>query len=338
MSDRVNHQIKLVARPEGLPKRSDFSYEACPVAEPGENEVLIKVCYISLDPAMRGWMRDVKSYIEPVPLGGVMRAGGVGKVIASNNPKFALGTYVTGMTGAQEYVISNGVGLVAVDPSKANLTTFLGTLGMPGMTAYFGLLDVCKLKEGDTVVVSGAAGAVGSVVGQIARIKGCTVVGIAGSAEKCAYVTDELGFNACFNYKEDDLFNSLRQFCPKGIDVYFDNVGGETLDIVLAQIRRGARIGICGAISQYNNTDGVVGPKNYLSLLVNRGTMTGFVVFDYASRYGEAVRDIATWLAQGKMIAREHVVDGLETFPETLNMLFSGGNFGKLAIKVSDPD
>ncbi len=338
MSEMVNHQIKLVARPEGLPKSSDFSYEQAPVGEPGDGEILIKVCYISLDPAMRGWMRDVKSYIEPVPLGGVMRAGGVGKVITSNNAKFAVGSYVTGMTGAQEYTISDGVGLVSVDPTKANLTTFLGTLGMPGMTAYFGILDVCQLKEGDTVVVSGAAGAVGSVVGQIAKIKGCTVVGIAGSPAKCAYVTDDLGFDSCVNYKEGDLFKNIREHCPKGIDVYFDNVGGETLDVVLAQIRRGARIGICGAISQYNNTDGVVGPKNYLALLVQRATMSGFVVFDYAKRYGEGVRDIATWLAQGKMVTREHVVDGLETFPETLNMLFSGGNSGKLVIKVADPD
>jgi NADPH-dependent curcumin reductase CurA len=298
--------------------------------------VLVKTLYLSLDPAMRGWMNEGKSYVPPVQLGEVMRAGGVGKVIESKHPQFKAGDFVYGGLGIQEYATVDGKGLSKVDPSVAPLPVHLSTLGMPGMTAYFGLLDIGKPQPGETVVVSGAAGAVGTVVGQIAKIKGCRVVGIAGGKQKCDYLTQTLGFDAAIDYKSEDVKKALRQHCPKGIDVYFDNVGGDILDIVLTQLARKARIIICGAISQYNSTTGVKGPANYMSLLVNRASMTGMVVFDYADRYPEAGRDMAGWLKSGQLKTREDIVDGLETFPETLLKLFNGENFGKLVIKVAD--
>jgi NADPH-dependent curcumin reductase CurA len=330
-----NHQIRLVARPVGMPKRSDWSYSEQAVREPGEGEVLIKVLYISLDPAMRGWMSERKSYIPPVPVGDVMRALGVGRVITSNNPKFAVGDYVCGMPGAQEYVLSDGNGFYKIDAKAAPLPLYLSALGMPGMTAYFGLLETGQPMAGDTVVVSAAAGAVGAVAGQIAKIKDCRVVGIAGGEEKCRYIKNELGFDAAIDYKREEIDQALQQKCPKGIDVYFDNVGGEILDAVLARINRGARIVICGAISQYNNTGLVKGPNNYLSLLVNRATMKGMLVTDYLPRYPEAMREMAGWIRAGRLKSREHIVDGLENFPETLVMLFTGENAGKLEIRVA---
>lgn len=331
-----NHQFRLAARPVGAVKRTDFNYIEEPVRSPGDNEVLVKTLYLSLDPAMRGWMNEGKSYVPPVALGEVMRAGGVGKVVESKHPKFSAGDFVYGTLGIQEYATLDGKGLSKVDPSIAPLPVYLGTLGMPGMTAYFGLLDIGKPQPGETVVVSGAAGAVGTVVGQIAKIKGCRVVGIAGGKQKCDYLTQTLGFDAAVDYKSEDVKKSLRQHCPQGVDVYFDNVGGDILDIVLTQLARKARIIICGAISQYNSTTGVKGPANYMSLLVNRASMTGMVVFDYADRYPEAGREMAGWLKSGQLKTREDIVDGLETFPETLLKLFSGENFGKLVIKVAD--
>ena len=331
-----NHQFRLAARPVGAVKRSDFNYVEEPVRAPGDNQVLVKTLYLSLDPAMRGWMNEGKSYIAPVPLGDVMRAGGVGKVIESKHPNFSAGDFVSGTLGMQEYATLDGKGLIKVDPTLAPLPVYLGALGMTGMTAYFGLLDVGKPRPGQTVVVSGAAGAVGTVVGQIAKIKGCRAVGIAGGKEKCEYLTQELGFDAAIDYKSEDVKKALRQHCPKGVDVYFDNVGGDILDIVLTQLARNARIVICGAISQYNSTTGFKGPSNYMSLLVNRASMTGMVVFDYADRYGEAGKEIAGWYRSGQLKTREDIVDGLETFPETLLKLFSGENFGKLVLKVAD--
>ncbi len=331
-----NRQFKLIARPVGLPKRGDFEFSSAPAPEPGPGQVLVKAQYISLDPAMRGWMNEGKSYIPPVALGEVMRAGTAGKVVASNQPGFAVGDYVTGWGGVQDYALSDGKDLVKVSPKVAPLPVFLGTLGMPGMTAYFGLLEVGQLKEGDTVVVSGAAGAVGSVVGQVARIKGCRAVGIAGGADKCRYLVEELHFDGAIDYKAEDVKEGLRRHCPKGVDVYFDNVGGDVLDAVLTRLARNARIVICGAISQYNNTTPVKGPANYLSLLVNRASMKGMVVFDYADRYAVAGREMAGWIAGGKLKTREDIVEGLETFPETLLKLFKGENVGKLLIKVTD--
>jgi NADPH-dependent curcumin reductase CurA len=331
----MNHQFRLAARPVGLPKRSDWNYTEEPVRQPNEGEFLIKILYISLDPAMRGWMNEGRSYIAPVGIGEVMRAGAVGRVIESRNPSFAVGDHVVGSFGVQEYAISTGNGVMKVDPKLAPLPLYLSALGMPGMTAYFGLFDVGQAKQGETVVISGAAGAVGAVTGQIAKIKGCRVIGIAGGKEKCQYIKD-LGFDAVIDYKSEDVKEALKQHCPKGVDVYFDNVGGDILDAVLIYLARHARVVICGAISQYNSTSGVKGPANYLSLLVNHARMEGFVVFDYAARYGEAAREMGGWVLSGKLKSREHIVEGLETFPETLLKLFSGENFGKLMIKVKE--
>ncbi len=319
-----------------MPKRSDWAYKEEPVRDPGEGELIVRVLYVSLDPAMRGWMNEGRSYIAPVGIGEVMRALALGRVLASRNSKFAVGDHLYGLLGVQEFALTNGSGLTKVDPSAAPLPVYLSTLGMPGMTAYFGLLELGQPKPGETVVVSGAAGAVGAVVGQIASIKGCHVVGIAGGKQKCEYVVKDLGFDAAIDYKVEDVRKALQKHCPKGIDIYFDNVGGDILDLVLTQIARGARILICGAISQYNNTTPIKGPSNYLSLLVNRASMRGFVVSDYASRYGEAAREMAGWLAAGKLKSREDIVEGLETFPETFLKLFKGENVGKLVLKITD--
>jgi NADPH-dependent curcumin reductase len=335
MSRLKNRQFKLIARPAGMVKRSDFEFATAEVGEPGPGEVLIGVKYISLDPAMRGWMNDSRSYIPPVALGDVMRAGGIGEVLASNDPGLAVGDTVSGTTGVQEFAVANGKWLTKIDPKLAPLPRFLGALGMPGMTAYFGLLDICDPKEGETVVVSCAAGAVGSVAGQIAKIKGCRAVGIAGGPAKCLYVVDALGFDAAIDYKNEDVRQGLREHCPRGVNAYFDNVGGDILDLVLEQVARNARISICGAISQYNNLGAVQGPKNYLALLVNHARMEGFVVSDYAARIPEAFKEMTRWIAEGQIQAREDVVEGIETFPETFLKLFSGENFGKLVLKVN---
>jgi len=331
----MNHQFRLAARPAGMPKRSDWNYVEEAIREPGDNEVLVRTLYLSLDPAMRGWMNEGKSYIRPVQIGEVMRAGGVGEVIASKHPGLAPGDHVQGTLGVQQFATLEGKSLTKIDAKLAPLPVYLGTLGMPGLTAYFGLLDVGQAQPGQTVVVSAAAGAVGSVVGQIAKIKGCRAVGIAGGAAKCSYVVDELGFDAAIDYKSQDVKKELRQHCPQGIDVFFDNVGGDILDAALTQLARHARIVICGAISQYNSTTGVKGPANYLSLLVNRASMRGMVVFDYAERYPQAMREMAGWYADRKLKTREDVVGGLETFPDALLKLFSGENFGKLVLKVT---
>ena len=331
-----NKQIKLLERPMGLPKLSGWAIENSEMPQIEEGQVLVKILYLSIDPAMRGWMNEGKSYIPPVGIGEVMRAGGVGVVIESNNDRFKVGDHVTGLLGVQEYAACAAKELVKVDANLAPLPLYLSTLGMPGMTGYFGLLNTGQPKQGETVVGSGAAGAVGSVVGQIAKIKGCRVVGIAGGAEKCKHLVDNLGFDAAIDYKSEDLQKALREHCPKGIDVFFDNVGGETLDIVLGQIRMKARIVICGAISQYNNTTAVKGPSNYLALLVNRARMEGIVVFDNAEHYAEAAQEMAGWIAEGKLKSKEHIEEGLENFPEVLLKLFRGENFGKLILKVAD--
>ena len=331
----TNHAVRLIARPVGEPKRSDFSFIDEPIPALRDGQVLLKTLYLSLDPAMRGWMNEGKSYIAPVGLGEVMRAGGIGQVVESRHPKFAVGDYLSGMTNVQTWCVTDGRGFTRVDPKLAPLTSYLNVLGMPGMTAYWGLLDVGQPKAGETVVVSGAAGAVGATVGQVAKIKGCRVVGIAGGKDKCDYAVKTLGFDACVDYKSEDVRKALKVACQNGIDVYFDNVGGEILDIVLGQINLKARIVICGAISQYNNTTAVKGPANYLSLLVNRARMEGIVVFDYAPKYKEAAIEMGGWLAAGKMVSKEHVVEGIDTFPETLMKLFKGENFGKLVLKVA---
>ncbi|HEY0858478.1 MAG TPA: NADP-dependent oxidoreductase [Albitalea sp.] len=340
LSSLTNHQIRLAARPVGLPTRDNWRFTTEPVAEPAEGGVLVKTLFLSLDPAMRGWMNDVKSYIPPVGIGEVMRAGGIGVVVASKNPSFAVGDHVNAGLGVQEYcLIPQGElkrsGIFKIDTRLGTPTQWLNVLGMPGMTGYFGLMDVGQPKAGETVVVSGAAGAVGQTVGQLARIKGARAVGIAGGKAKCDWVVNELGFDACIDYKGGSVRDGLKAHCPQGVDVYFDNVGGEILDHVLARINRKARIVICGAISQYNNTAPVQGPKNYLSLLVNRARMEGIVVFDYADRYPVAVAEMAGYLKDGRMKSKEDVVMGLDTFPETLLKLFNGENFGKLVLQVA---
>jgi NADPH-dependent curcumin reductase CurA len=332
----INRQVRLAARPSGRPTPADWEFTSEAVPEPGPGQFMVEVSHLSIDPAMRGWMNAGRSYVPPVEVGAVMRAGAVGLVAASEHPGFAVGDYVYGAFGVQEYARSDGRGVIKIDTSVADPATYLGTLGLPGMTAYFGLLDICKPQAGETVVVSGAAGAVGAAVGQIARIKGCRVVGIAGGEEKCRYITEELGFDAAIDYKSQDVNKALKEHCPQGINVYFDNVGGDILDAALARLARGARIALCGAISQYNATGPVKGPSNYLALLVNRGMMKGFLVFDYFDRYGDAAREMAGWLESGKLRAKEDVVEGLETFPDTLNKLFKGENMGKLVLKVAD--
>ncbi len=334
----TNKQWQLAQRPIGAPDESTWKMVESDLPELKEGQLLIKVLYVSLDPAMRGWLNDAKSYIEPVQIGAVMRAGTVGKVISSKHDKFQEGDFVCGYQGVQEYAVSDGSMLHKVDANLAPLSYYLGVLGMPGMTGYFGLLKTGEPKEGETVVVSGAAGAVGGLVGQIARIKGCRVVGIAGGKEKCDFLVNELGFDAAVDYKSENVKTGLKAACPKGVDVFFDNVGGDILDDVLTQINMKARIVICGAISQYNNTTPVKGPSNYLSLLVNRARMEGIVVFDNVNEYPSAMKDIAGWIKSGEMKVKDHIIEGIETFPNTLMMLFKGENFGKLVLKVGDAE
>ena len=334
MTDQTNRQFLLAKRPVGAATRDAFTFQQVPVVQPEDGQILVKNEYLSLDPAMRGWMNEGKSYIPPVALGEVMRALGVGKVIASAHPGFAVGDYVNGALGVQDYFVGEPRGFYKVDPKLVPLPVYLSALGMTGMTAYFALLEVGAPKAGDTVVISGAAGAVGSIAGQIAKLKGCRVVGIAGGKEKCALLTEELGFDGAIDYKSEDVIAGLKRECPKGVDVFFDNVGGDILDAVLSRLNFKARVIICGAISQYNNKEAVKGPSNYLSLLVNRARMEGFVVMDYADRYAAAGQEMAGWLAKGQLKSKEQIVEGLETFPESLLKLFNGENHGKLVLKV----
>ena len=327
----TNQQFRFANRPTGLPSRDTWQLIEEPLQDPADGELAVEVLYISLDPAMRTWLNEGKSYVPPVELGEVMRALGVGRVIASRAPGFDAGDHVVGLLGVQRYAVVPAKGIVKVTDESAPLPSHLNALGIPGMTAYFGLLDVGRPVEGGTVVVSAAGGAVGSLVGQIAKIKGCRAVGIAGGADKCRTVVEEHGFDAAIDYKACDVAKALREHCPDGIGVYFDNVGGEILEAALRNLARGARIVICGAVAQYNQPD-LTGPRNYMNLLVKRARMEGFVIFDYASRYPEATREIAGWINAGELKPREHIVDGFETFPETLLMLYRGENMGKLIL------
>ncbi len=329
----TNKQILLATRPEGLPTSETWKLNEQPIPDVKDGEALIKVSFISLDPAMRGWIRDVKSYIPPVQVGEIMRAGSVGEVIESKNPEMKAGEYYTGWGGVQQYVVTNGKGWYKVDPKLAPLPKYIGVLGMPGFTAYFGLLRVGEPKEGETVLVSGAAGAVGSIVGQIAKIKGCRVVGIAGGKDKCDYLTKELGFDGAINYKAENVKDAIKQNCPKGVDVYFDNVGGEILDAALARLNLRARVVICGAVSQYNS-ETPTGPSNYLSLLVNRARMEGFIVMDYAKDYRQAAMEMGKWMMEGKLKSKEDIVQGIENFHHAFLKLFTGEKLGKLVLQV----
>ena len=335
----MNAQCRLAARPVGLPKPSDWEYVEEPAPEPADGQFLVKLEYLSLDPAMRGWMNEGRSYVPPVGIGEVMRAGGIGRIVDSRHADYAVGEHVFGVFGVQRFAVSDGTGVTRVDTTLAPVPVHLGALGMTGLTAYFGLLDIGRPEPGQTVVVSGAAGAVGSVVGQIAQIKGCRAVGIAGGPEKCEWLTEELGFDAAIDYKRSDLRAQLREHTPDGVDVYFDNVGGEILDEVLRRLARGARVVLCGAISQYNADQPPRGPANYMQLLVMRASMTGFLVFDFAKRYPEGVGQLAQWLRRGELRSREEVVaGGLDKFPEVFLMLFRGENTGKLIHQLTEDE
>jgi len=331
-----NRSVRLAARPAGLPKKTDWRLENNPVRAPEQGEVLLEILYLSLDPAMRGWMNEGKSYVQPVGIGEIMRSYGLGRVIESSAKGFAPGDYVRGVTGVQEYATMEAGGLTKVDVHAAPLLRYLSALGLTGLTAYFGLSDVAEIKSGETVVISAAAGAVGMIAGQVAKIKGCRAVGIAGGPEKCKYIVDELGFDAAIDYKNENVHQGLRKQCPDGLDVYFDNVGGEILEAALATLRRNARIVICGAISQYNNATPMQGPRNYMNLLVSRARMQGMLVMDYASKYSDATIEMAGWMKEGKLKSREDVVEGgLDVFPDALLQLFRGENTGKLILKIA---
>lgn len=336
-------RIVLAERPEGEINDRTFRTEHVTIDDHISEGVILQVFYSSIDPAMRGWLRDERSYIPPVKVGETMRASVIGKVYKSADSKFQVGDWVLGTLGWATFVhVPNTKQLTKLDPAilrQVSPTKMLGVLGISGLTAYFGLLEVGAPKAGETVLVSTAAGAVGSIVGQIAKIKGCRVVGITGSDWKAKWIVDELGYDAAINYKTcGNLAQEIRKACPKGVDVYFDNVGGDQLDAALSKLRRGARVVICGAISQYNKTpEQRVGPKNYMSLLVNSARMEGFVVFNYARQYAKAIREMAGWMAQGKLVDKEHIVDGLENCPKALKMLFTGENTGKLIVKIDHP-
>jgi NADPH-dependent curcumin reductase CurA len=331
----TNQQFRLAQRPTGLPSRDTWELTEEPIADPQEGQVVVEVLYASLDPAMRTWLNEGRSYVPPVAIGEVMRALGVGRVIASSDPRLAEGDHVHGTFGIQRYATMPGDEMVKITDDRVPLTSHLNALGIPGITAYFGLLEIGRPQEGETVVVSAAAGAVGSLAGQIAKIKGCRAVAVAGGEEKCRLVTERFRFDATVDYKAGGTAKALRQQCPDGIDVYFDNVGGEVLEAALTHLARHARIVICGAISQYND-GAMIGPRNYMNLLVSRARMEGFVVFDYRKRYAEALSAIAGWLSDGKLVSHEHVVPGFETFPETLLMLYRGENTGKLVLGVGE--
>ena len=335
MLNSINQQILLKSRPVGEPKESDFALVETPIPEPGEGEVLNRTIYLSLDPYMRGRMSDRESYASPLELGSVMVGGTVSQVVKSNHPQFSAGDFVLSYDGWQAYGVSKGETLRKLDPNQAPISYALGITGMPGMTAYFALLDIGQPQAGETVVVSAASGAVGSVAGQIAKLKGCRAVGVAGSEAKCDYVVKELGFDACINRKTQDLSSALKAACPNGIDVYFDNTAGPILEAVLQQINLGARIPLVGLISQYNAENSPPGP-NLMPLLVKRALIKGFLVGDYQQRQAEFVNDVSQWLHEGKLKYKEDVVEGLENAPHAFIGLLQGKNFGKLIVKVSD--
>lgn len=335
MTNRMNRQWRLAARPVGTFKESDFEWAQEPVQAINDGELLVHNQYLSLDPTNRGWANDVDTYLPAVKLGDVMRGGGIGVVEESRNPNFKAGDHVSGLLGWQEYTVTDGAGLSKLPDNPAiPMTAYMGLFGHIGLTAYYGLLDVGKPKAGETLVVSAAAGAVGSLVGQIGKIVGCRVVGIAGSDEKCRWLLEELGFDAAINYKKSKVLEALKRLCPKGIDVCFENVGGESLDAVLALINIGARISLCGLISQYNATERVPGPYNLAMLIVKRARIEGFLVTDYMNRAQEAMAQLGQWLMEGKIKYRVDVVEGLEQTPRAVNKLFDGSNQGKLVVKI----
>ena len=340
MSATINRRITLAARPQGAPKPDDFATVDDTVPAPGEGEMLLRTVYLSLDPYMRGRMNDVKSYVPPVQLGDTMEGGAVSVVEQSRHPKFSAGDIVFGYTGWQRFAISNGKGMRTVDPSIAPISTALGILGMPGLTGYVGLLDLGQPKEGETVVVSAATGAVGSLVGQIAKLKGCRVVGVAGAEAKCRYAVDTLGLDACVSHRDDDLAGALRETCPDGIDIYYENVGGKVFDAVIGLMNVHGRIPVCGGIAHYNDTGPPPGPDRLARamriILTRRLTVRGFIIFDHHHRIPDFARDVSGWLRDGRIVYREDVVDGIDNAVEAFLGLLRGENFGKLVVKVSE--
>jgi len=335
MSTITNRQWRLAARPVGRIKESDYSLVEEPLPELADGQLRVRVDYLSLDPANRGWLNEGGSYMAAIPLGAVMPAMGIGTVDESRNPSFKKGDLVQGMPGWQQYLLSDGAGLQKLPQVGLPATAFLGLFGHIGLTAYFGLIEIGQPKAGETLVVSAAAGAVGSIVGQIGKIMGCHVVGIAGTEEKCKWIKEELGFDEAINYKAGSVFENLKKACPKGIDIYFENVGGEILEAVLALINNHARIPLCGLISQYNATSAPSGPSNFVNLLVKRVRLEGFIVIDYLPRATEAITKLMEWYQQGKIKYRVDVVEGLDEAPRAVNKLFDGTNQGKLILKVS---
>jgi NADPH:quinone reductase len=333
----VNRQFVLASRPAGIPEESNFNLIETPIPALRDGEFLARAMYISVDPYMRGRISQAKSYAAGVEIGGMMVAGGVARIVESKNPNFAVGDIVDPYMGWQEYVVSNGRGLRKLDPAIAPVSTALGVLGTTGLTAYFGLLDVCTPKAGETVVVSGAAGAVGSIVGQIAKLKGCKTVGIAGGDDKIDWILKDCGYDAAFNYKTTENYGAkLKELCPTGIDIYFDNVGGTITDAVFMQINTAARLSICGQISQYNNAKPEMGPRLLGMLIVARAKAQGFLVTDYMPRFGEGLTEMSGWLRDGKLKYREDIVDGFENLPKAFIGLFHGENTGKRIVKVVD--
>ncbi|MDP9073405.1 MAG: NADP-dependent oxidoreductase [Actinomycetota bacterium] len=337
MTDR-NRKLILAQRPTGMVDEQTVRLVDEPVPEPGPGQALVRVRYLSIDPTIRTWMNDARGYLPPIPVGGVIRSAGIGEVVASHNDRWAVGDLGYGMTGWQDYVLAgDGDGAVTLQPVPPGIDppTALNVFGITGMTAYFGLIEVGRVRPGDMVVVSGAAGATGSVVGQIARIKGAaTVVGIAGSDEKCRWLVDQLGFDAALNYRTEVVGDRLSELCPAGIDLYFDNVGGEILDACLGRLALRGRVVLCGAISTYNDPSRPTGLVNYRVLIGQRGRMEGFIILDYQDRFPEAQMQMAAWVAQGLVKHREHMVEGLERAPEALNMLFHGINTGKVVVRI----
>ncbi len=331
-----NKQILLAARPAGFPTESDFRLVESPRPSPAAGEVLVRIIYLSVDPYMRGRMSDAPSYARPVQIGEVMTGGCVGEIVESQNPRFAPGDIVEGPLGWQQYAVSSGLGLRKIEPKLAPISTALGVLGMPGLTAYFGMIDVCRVKAGETVVVSGAAGAVGSLAGQIAKLHGCRVVGTAGSDDKVGWITGELGFDAAFNYKTESNYRArLKELCPSGIDEYFDNVGGPMTDAVISLINVHARIAICGQISQYNLEKPEMGPRWLGQMIVKRARVEGFLILDYAERFGEGLERMARWLKEGKLRYREQFAEGIENAPRAFLGMLRGENTGKQLVRIA---
>jgi NADPH-dependent curcumin reductase len=333
----TNRQVLLAAHPVGMIEDSDFELAESPVPEPADGEVLLRTRYLSLDPAIRGWMNGVDTYVEGLKLGDVMRGGAIAEVVDSRSTEFQPGELVLGMLRWSDYVVVRpGVDLVRAIPRQEPITAFLSVYGVTGLTAYFGVFDIAPPEPGETFVVSGAAGAVGSIAGQIAKIKDCHVVGIAGGPAKCAWVTDELGFDTCIDYKTEDVEKRLRETCPDGIDVYFDNVGGDILDAVLGQINVKARIALCGSISQYNEVELQPGPRHIVNLVPQRARMEGFLLLDFQERFLDGILQLGQWVEEGRIKYAEEIVDGLEQAPSAMRKLFTGENTGKLIVKVSE--